>query len=153
MKKGISLILLAFILSSCDNKLFKAESVNIDGDIWEKEEVINMPMTIADTSSVFDYYVTLRNSEDYKYQNIFLFIDLEFPNGRMLKDTLGVDLAGTDGKWKGKGSGSLYDNRILVNRRMKFPLPGEYNFHIRHAMRDESLEGIKTVGVEFEYVQ
>lgn len=153
MKNLILLCVLLISLSACENLLFKAEQVSITDAAWDKEKVISIPMQIADTSSTFDYYVSLRNTEEYPYQNIFLFIDLEFPNGRMLRDTLGVDLAASDGRWKGKGAGSSYDNRILVNRKMKFPLPGDYTFRIRHAMREEQLKGIQTVGVEFDYVR
>ena len=153
MKNLILLCVLLISLSACENLLFKAEQVSITDAAWDKEKVISIPMQIADTSSTFDYYVSLRNTEEYPYQNIFLFIDLEFPNGRMLRDTLGVDLAASDGRWKGKGAGSSYDNRILVNRKMKFPLPGDYTFRIRHAMREEQLKGIQSVGVEFDYVR
>jgi len=153
MKKGLCIFIMAIALISCDNELYKAESKRIEGGTWNKDEVIIIPMGVKDTTSTFDYFVTLRNTEDYPYENIFLFIDLEFPNGRTLRDTLGVDLTTVDGRWKGKGAGSSYDNRILVNRKMRFPLMGEYVFRIRQAMRVEELEGVQTVGIEFDYVQ
>ncbi len=148
---AVSVIMMALL--GCSNSLYQAGKKDIQSGVWEAEDVVVIDMAIQDTSSTFDYYIDLRNSNEYPYQNIYLFIDLVFPNGRKMVDTLSVDLAYPDGRWIGKGAGGYYDCHILFKHRKKFPLPGDYRFKIRHAMRDVELKGIQSVGVEVAYVE
>lgn len=101
---------------------------------------------INDTVSLHNFYVTLRNQERYAFSNIFLFVSLEFPNGKLNIDTLNCPLADAEGRWYGSGLGDLYDNRIIFKERRKFPMAGHYRVSIQQAMRTNQLEGIADVG-------
>lgn len=73
------------------------------------------------------------------------------PDGKIERDTIECQLADAQGRWLGKsGSGSLWDNQVLFNRRTRFPKPGKYVFRFEQAMRDEKLENIMEVGLRIE---
>lgn len=147
---GLSLIIMiAFV--ACSHSYFHQEVMTIDQRGWHIDEPATFEFETSDTSSYLDFYFDLRNTDDYPYQNIYTFIDMRFPNGRLLRDTIhALYLADEAGKWRGKGVGSSYDNSIMYKRRKKLPLPGKYEISITHGMRDSLLVGLERVGIHIE---
>jgi len=74
-------------------------------------------------------------------------MNTKFPNDNMSRDTLEFILADIEGKWLGKGWGSVKENSILISSDMRFPLAGTYEFKIQQAMRQDTLKGIKNIGI------
>jgi len=143
---GLLSIVLFSVFSSCSNGLVFEQSQEIPDAIWDMNQPVNFEFDINDTVSLHNFYVTLRNQEKYSFSNIFLFVSLEFPNGKLNIDTLNCPLADVEGKWYGSGLGDLYDNRIIFKERRKFPMMGHYRVSIQQAMRVDKLEGIADVG-------
>jgi gliding motility-associated lipoprotein GldH len=101
---------------------------------------------MKDTTTLHNFYINLRNGENYAYSNIYVFVELEFPNGKKSIDTVECILADPTGKWIGSGSGSIYDNRFLYQHGKQFPLSGRYKVNIQQGMRTDELNGINDVG-------
>lgn len=133
-------------LISCNQGLVFEKSQEIPNATWDMNAPISFEFDITDTVSLHNFYVTLRNQEAYAFSNIFLFVSLEFPNGKLNIDTLNCPLADAEGRWYGSGLGDLYDNRIIFKERRKFPMAGHYRVSIQQAMRTNQLEGIADVG-------
>ena len=110
-----------------------------------------MNFEVNDTLRLFDFIVDIRHDERYKYSNLYLFIDLNFPNGKVSTDTLELTLADASGEWLGAGAGSLYEIGFKFKDRKKFPLSGIYNIRLRHGMREPEIEGITDVGLSINY--
>ncbi|MEN9333603.1 MAG: hypothetical protein RLY35_783 [Bacteroidota bacterium] len=148
MNKSIFFLFLFLvgIFISCNSGLVFEKSQEITDAKWDMNSPVSFEFDITDTVSLHNFYVTLRNQESYSYSNIFLFVSLEFPNGKMNIDTLNCPLADPEGRWLGSGLGDLYDNRIIFKERRKFPMAGHYRVSIQHAMRLDQLEGIADVG-------
>jgi gliding motility-associated lipoprotein GldH len=101
---------------------------------------------ITDTVSFHDFFINVRNGEEYPYSNVYLFMEMEFPNAKRSIDTINCYLADPTGKWLGTGIGKLYDQRFRIRNRKQFPLAGRYTVTIRQGMRTPELEGIYDVG-------
>lgn len=149
----MGLLLGMAVLTSCDNTHVFEQSQAIEQANWNANQPINFEFDIQDTVSFHNFYVTLRNQESYAYSNIFLFVSLEFPNGKLSIDTINCPLADAEGHWLGSGLGDLYDNRIIFKERKKFPMAGHYRISIQQAMRTENLEGIADVGFRLSKLQ
>jgi gliding motility-associated lipoprotein GldH len=139
--------------AGCDDSHVFEQSQLIENANWNVNQPVNFEFDIQDTVSFHNFYVTLRNQESYAYSNIFLFVSLEFPNGKLSIDTINCPLADTEGHWLGSGLGDLYDNRIIFKERKKFPMAGHYRISIQQAMRTENLEGIADVGFRLSKLQ
>jgi gliding motility-associated lipoprotein GldH len=139
-------LLSSLLLVGCDQNVVFENNIMISPDGWKQDEVVQFEWDITDTISLHNFYVSIRNGEGYQYSNIFLFVSMEFPNGKMSVDTIDCPLADTDGHWLGSGLGDLYDNRIIFKERKKFPMAGHYRITIQQAMREENLEEIHDVG-------
>ncbi len=149
------LIFMVFFLGSCGNKSVYDRSIEIHESGWHQDTVAKFSdVAISDTISPFNFYINLRHSDDYRYSNFYLFLNTTLPNGHTSRDTIELVLADVRGKWYGKGSGHIKDNRVLVREGLIFPLNGTYNFTIEQAMRedDKLLEGVKSVGMRIEKV-
>jgi gliding motility-associated lipoprotein GldH len=139
-------LLSSLLLVGCDQNVVFENNIMISPDGWKQDEVVQFEWDITDTISLHNFYVSIRNGEGYQYSNIFLFVSMEFPNGKMSVDTIDCPLADADGHWLGSGLGDLYDNRIIFKERKKFPMAGHYRITIQQAMREENLEEIHDVG-------
>ncbi len=87
---------------------------------------------------------------NYPFANIYMFLDTRFPDGRIARDTVECQLADYDGRWLGKGSGSIKSNRFLFQKAVRFRQKGNYAFTFEQAMRTSELKGIRDVGLEIE---
>jgi len=149
MMKTVTYLLLAsalLSLVSCDQNMVYEENKVIEGAVWKANDVKSFEFDITDTLQLYNFYVNVRNGEEYPFSNLYLFVEMEFPNGKKSIDTLECPLADQLGNWYGSGLGSIFDNRVLFRERKKFPLSGHYKVDIHQAMRTDALEGIYDVG-------
>ena len=138
-----------FTLSACDtNNLFN-QNEDVP-ELWNKNHKINFSVDVKDTISPFNFYINMRNTTDYQYSNIYLFLETKFPNGMYAIDTVELFVADVNGKWLGKGLGKNKDNQILFRQRGRFPMKGTYVFSFEQAMKNEDLQGINSIGISIE---
>ena len=151
LKKISFILLIVTVLSSCVNKnVIFDESVVISNAAWNNQDFPYFDVNVEDTTSAYNFYLNIRHLENYKYSNFYMFLHTTFPNGNQTHDTIELVLAYPDGRWVGDGSGSMRNNKILLNNNLYFPLKGNYHFEIEQAMREPVLEGVTDVGVCFE---
>ncbi len=140
-------------LYSCDSNKVYEEYIEVEGALWKKENIANFKFLAEDTIAPHNLYINVRNTGDYAYSNLYLFVTLQGPDGNLLKDTVNCKLADKSGKWYGKGIGDLWDLQMPYIGGFKFAQKGEYTFSLEQAMRVENgLDGITDVGLRVETV-
>lgn len=151
LRKAVQMALMvttiALLMSSCGSKAFFDQSLAVDQQGWSSRKMAHFEVPITDTLSTYAFFLQLRHLEDYRYSNLYIFLHTRFPNGTATHDTIECVLAKPDGEWLGKASGSLRENRILLNGALRFPVAGTYRFDIEQAMRQQQLEGIHDIGL------
>ncbi len=120
------------------------DAAELDPDGWRATDTVRLTFEVDQPDHRHDLQFGLRHSEDYPYSNLYLFVRLDYPNGRTLTDTLECPLASPSGEWYGEGSRWI-DQRIGYKRGVGFPLPGEYTLQVVHAMRQDPLPGMAEV--------
>ena len=147
---------LSFLLVSCDsNQVFDAyESVP---NKWHKDAVVSFKINPPDSLNPYNLFVNLRNTNDYKYNNLFLIVEMVFPHGRTIKDTLEYRMAAPSGKLLGTGFTDVKENKLWYKEQVVFEETGDYTVNIQHAMRENGkvngvveLEGITDIGFRIE---
>lgn len=151
----ISLLLVAFctvifIFSGCDKKRFFEENRPIEKGVWLSGNKAEFNVPITDTLVTYNFYINVRNSNDYPYCNLFLFIQTTNPTGRQTRDTVECQLADYEGKWLGSGFSGIKFNRYLIQRGIRLKQKGTYLFKIEQAMRVKELKGIVDIGLRIE---
>ena len=65
-----------------------------------------------DTIILIDLFVKLRTTTDYKFSNLFLVVELNYPNGKVTKDTLEYIMAKPSGELLGSGFTSVKEHKL-----------------------------------------
>lgn len=143
-------ILLLCMLESCDQKMVFDKNEKIPDYNWDQNRALSFIVNISDTVSYHNVYLNVRNAGNYRFSNLFVFINTRFPEGQIQRDTAECILATTDGKWQGEGLGDIWNHRIMLKRHLKFPQAGEYRFDLIQAMRVNPLPGIMDAGIRIE---
>lgn len=145
-----SLIILSCTLASCDKNRVFEQNREIRDAIWNRTDKIKFSVEITDTVSPHNLYVNIRNTSEYPFRNIYLFITTS-SKGIIVKDTFEGILADEKGKWLGSGLGDIWDNTMAYKKNMRFPHTGTYSFEFEQAMRNENLPFIMDVGLRIEH--
>lgn len=159
MRKVILLLLLVPTFISCDdNRVY--DSYHTINNGWAKDEPIQFEISDVDSITSHNLFITLRNTNEYKYSNLFLIAKMDFPNGKNVTDTLEYEMATPEGKWLGTGFNDIKENKLWYKEGVRFRESGTYTFSIEHAVRkngnitgDARLEGVTEVGLRIERSQ
>lgn len=156
MPRRFLVVILVITFMSCDSGSVYSSFKSIK-DGWKEGEEVSFIFKAPDSIKQYDLFVYVRNDENYDFSNLFLIVNMNFPNGDQVVDTLQYDMAAPDGTWLGEGFTSLKESKLWYKEKIRFPLNGEYNIQIQHAMRIngmvegiKALEGIKDIGFEIE---
>lgn len=149
-------LITAFVLTSCDsNRVF--DEYKPVPNAWNKEDVISFNVTPTDSVKPYNLFVNLRNTNAYKYNNIFLIVEMVNPNGKVQKDTLEYKMAEPSGKLLGTGYTDVKENKLWYKEGFVFNETGDYKINIQQAMRERgkvngvvNLEGVTDVGFRIE---
>jgi gliding motility-associated lipoprotein GldH len=152
MIKKILFFLIVFIVTftSCKNDVFYEKIDTIKNETWNVNQKLVYEFEITDSLQYYNIFLNVRNSTDYPYQNFYIFLTNQFPSGLQMVDTLGSILCDPFGKWYGKGSGRIKDNKFLLKKQVRFQQKGKYIFTVQQGMREENLRGIANFGITFE---
>lgn len=126
---------------------------------WKKDQIIEFEMPQLDSLRDYNVFLNVRNSNEYKFNNLFLIVSVDFPHGKTIIDTLEYKLAKPDGTWLGTGIGSIKENKLWFKENIRFREEGLYKLTIAHAVRNNGeadgvtdLIGITDVGYSVEEV-
>jgi gliding motility-associated lipoprotein GldH len=150
IKKATIIFSLLIFFAACDPGRLYDESRGISENGWHKDSLAEFIINVTDTTQLYNFYITVRNNDNYTYRNLYLFLNTRLPNSNLTRDTIELVLADVNGKWLGKGFGAIKDNQIPVRNNLIFPIKGEYIFGIEQAMREETLVGLVDIGIRVE---
>jgi gliding motility-associated lipoprotein GldH len=142
--------LVASVFVSCQPRCVSTSSENIPTGGWYMDSVVSLDIPIEESQSSTDWIVYVRHTVDYGYQNFWLFLDLQCPDGTLLTDTVECYLADHRGRWLGNGWGALREMPILWQQGFGSLQPGHYTLNVRHGMRTNVLHEISAIGVEIK---
>lgn len=148
--KRLTLSVFALLLISCDGNRLMDENIELGKSGWSSADAKSFNFNVADTVSRYNVLVNVRNTSEYKYKNLYLFIEMTSPSNKFFRDTVEFQLADAKGKWLGSGIGNIWQNQLLLIREAKLLELGNYSVKIIHGMRDDTLNEISDVGLRVE---
>lgn len=147
--KASSIVIFIFIcisISSCnDDYIFdKYETI---GNTWNQNRPVQFNFSAPDSINNYNLFINIRNTKDYKFNNLFLISELNYPNGKTVIDTLEYQMTLPNGTFLGTGFSDLKENKLWYkgfNEPFKFTELGDYKIILKQAMRKNgAVEGIK----------
>ncbi|SRX52794.1 gliding motility lipoprotein GldH [Aequorivita sp. CIP111184] len=156
MNKLVAFFLLSVMFVSCESNTVFSETQSME-DYWGAGEVVEFKLPQMDSLKNYNLFLNIRNTNDYKFNNIFLIVSMNFPHGKTVTDTLEYRMANPDGSWMGQGIGDIKENKLWYKEHVQFFEEGNYTVDIAQAMRNNGavegvtkLEGITDVGFSVE---
>jgi gliding motility-associated lipoprotein GldH len=147
-----------YLLVSCDSNQVYDVYKSVP-NTWHKDSVVSFNVTAPDSINPYNLFVNLRNTNDYKFSNLFLIVEMVFPHGKTVTDTLEYRMADPTGKLLGTGLTDVKENKLWYKEQVIFNESGEYTLNIQHAMRENGkvngvvdLEGVTDIGFRIEHL-
>ncbi|WP_418264522.1 gliding motility lipoprotein GldH [Flavobacterium faecale] len=154
IKSSFFILLMAILFCSCDEKRVFDEYQTV-GSAWHKDSVVSFDLPVLDSTKRYDLFLNLRANNNYPYNNIFLIVTLEKPNGYTKVDTLEYEMASPDGSLLGEGFTDIKESKLFYKEGVRFR--GKYKVNIKQAVREsgkvpgvKELEGITDIGLRIE---
>lgn len=154
--KNLAALCVIIMSVACDENAVYHDYKSLSG-VWHKDSSAVFQVNEIDTLQSHDLFVMVRNDNQYPFSNLFLFTEMQFPNGRIITDTLEYEMAEPNGTWLGTGFGDVKENKLWYKEGVRFNEKGTYTFYIKQLMRRNGevapitvLEGIRDVGLRIE---
>ena len=140
------------LLLSCNRNSVFSDYRALKGSKWPQDSILTFDMTVPDSTKIYNLFLDVRNEGRYPYSNLWLFVKIIPPKGKVVNDTIELTLANPEGKWLGYGLGDLYDMKYPYKQTTFFPNAGYYRFEVRQGMRTEDgvLKGIHDFGITLD---
>ncbi len=146
--KYISNLLVAVLLVGCNSNVVYDNSVRVANPTWHCDSVACFEVEVTDTTTDYESAILIRNSGDYMYQNLWLFVSEIAPDSTVVCDTIEYYLADNYGRWLGSGIGSLYTSLYYYKEDLHYSQEGVYRYEIRQGMREDELRGVTNIGMQ-----
>ena len=134
--KRIFFYLFVFFIA-CQNNKAQHKYYVFEDNKWNSDSIVSFNFDNIDTTASYDIYLKIRHSVDYRFQNLFLFSNINNE-----KDTIEIFLSQKNGKWNGKGFGDIKEIDVLISKEASFENFDEANYSFEQAMRYNDLEKI-----------
>ncbi len=159
LKSSFLFILILVAFSACDKKRVFDE-YKLVGEAWNKDLVVDFNLPKLDTLKKYNLYVNLRADDSYEFNNLFLIVSLEQPDGLTKIDTLEYQMADVDGTLLGDGFSDIKESKLVYKEKVQFKASEKNKVHIKQAVRKtgnvvgvSNLKGITAVGFRIESLE
>ena len=132
------------MLTSCSDREVYSRTHTLD-DVWTYADSLVFDYNIQDTLMPYNVVLTIRHSDEYAFENLYIQASTLFPDGRLVSSPVSLELANEQGQWIGKCSGHICKAEIEMASRAYFQVPGDYRLVLKQFSRMESLEGVLSV--------
>ncbi len=145
------LVVLCFVLASCETIDLYEKVAPIPGHEWKSSLQPRFRFTISDTTSSYQLYIILRHTEKYNFNNIWVNVHAKGPDSVKQSFLVELPLATNERGWLGSGIDDVYEHRIKLSQdQMKFKKSGTYEFALQHIMRQDPLAHVMNAGMRIE---
>ena len=148
--------LVLLILLSCDKTRVFDDYKSV-GKAWHRDTIVKFDLPKLDSSKKYNLFLNLRNNDNYPFNNIFLLVSLENPDGLTKVDTLEYEMANADGTLLGDGFTDIKESKLYYKENAVFDKAGTYKISIQQAVRksgkvvgEKELNGVSEVGFRIE---
>ena len=152
LRNSLSYLFAACVAVACSNENTVYHSYqSLPDEGWGKSDTLSFPLSVTDSiPATLRIFAEVRNKIDYPYHDLHLFISRNMPDSTVWHtDTIVLSLADSNGKWTGKGWGSVYQAETFVKSVQ--PLhPSNYTIKVMSGMKDLKLQGINDIGIRIE---
>ncbi len=151
----VLLLLLCCVMGGCLPSPYYQKQESIPQNQWSYNFNPTFKFDITDSSAHYRPYFIIQHTQAYPYSNLWMWMYIKTPGATTIKkERVNVILADPTGRWKGRGMGAIYEERVLLDLgdSVKFNRNGTYEIMLEQNMRINPLPEILHVGFRLEMV-
>lgn len=148
----VLLVALSTMMIACGQINIYEKTVTVPAHAWSSSFKPGFDFDITDSSSVYQVFLVIRHTEQYRYNNIYLNLRIKGPgNDSALVLRREIKLANNE-RWLGEGMDDIYEHRTPIGLLgdTKALTPGTYHFTLEQIMREDPLDHVLDVGLRVE---
>tara|TARA_A100001011_G_scaffold125187_1_gene132129 strand:- start:13852 stop:14313 length:462 start_codon:yes stop_codon:yes gene_type:complete len=138
-------LLIFFSLLSCNERLVYSEYDTFGETKWAYKNPKYFHISALDTTYTYNGSLHFTILTDYPYRNIWFRYNM---SDKKEPEQIQMTLATKQGKWLGKGGGRLRHYSLPLFQNKKLTHQDTFTFWVQQYMRVDTLQGIKSVGLE-----
>jgi gliding motility-associated lipoprotein GldH len=151
MNKIIIIVFLIVGLSSCATLDVYEKQIPFPQHEWSSKTKPTFNFTIQDTTSAYNFFVVLRHTDAYQFQNIWLNITVKFPDSTYTVKR--EFMLANNTQWLGSSIDDVVEHRLSFNNLPIHLKKGNYQFTLEQIMREDPLQNFLNAGIRVEKVQ
>jgi gliding motility-associated lipoprotein GldH len=118
--------------------------------IWNTNNNPSFNFTITDTASLYNFFIVLRHSDAYQFNNIWINVTTIAPGDTAQVQQLNLKLGDNTKGWMGSAMDDIIEHRILITHNPVKLKSGNYTFILQQIMREDQLPNIYNAGIRVE---
>lgn len=134
-------------LCSCSSEYLYQSQQPIPAEQWMYQDSVRFQFQVPDTITRYDFYLDMEYDAAYPFQNLYLRLSTDYPNGRRLSKVRSFDLFDAHGEVLGKSTSGHYRLRTPLQENAYFNAEGQYTVTVAQYTRLDSLPGIRAIGL------
>ena len=150
MKQGQIFVILALALTACNSDTVFEQKLNVSEAGWTAKDSLVYPFEIQDTTLFYEMMLDVDFKEGYRYQNLYVNIHTRFPDGKLEKDVVSLELGTPGGKWHGQCSGGECSVPVQLQQKFSFPQPGKYVISLHQFTRVDTIKELNTLTLSIQ---
>jgi gliding motility-associated lipoprotein GldH len=143
---------LLLFFASCDETAYYQKSFGFKNNMWSQDVKPKFEVEFQDTTKLYDFVLTLRTTTDYKYSNLWIFLNSTPPVGESVREPYEIKTTFPDGSWIGKETGTIVEHQLVFKRR-RLPYKGKYKFVVEQAITEKTVDEVLDISLRVEEVK
>jgi gliding motility-associated lipoprotein GldH len=141
-------------LFSCKRIELYEKTAFIPHHQWAGTFKPSFTFNIQDTSAAYQVYFTIRHTDRYNFNNIYVNLSIQQPGADTAQSVrYDLPLGNNENGWLGSGMDDIYEHRVPLTpsgQSFYFRKAGNYTFTVQQIMREDPLEQVMNVGIRLE---
>lgn len=133
-------------LQSCTTPPFYEKVYSFEDNEWKQPVKPSFTVDIQDINKEYNFIVTLRTTTDYKFSNLWIYMNTVTPDGTKAREPFEIHITNPDGSWTGKKTGTIVENLLKFNKR-KLPKKGKYTFTLEQGITTSKVDEVLDIGL------
>ena len=152
MRTTLFLFGLLLLLQACESPAFYNKSYAFKDHKWSQDVKPSFLIDFKDTVTLYDFVITLRTTTDYKYNNLWVFLNTTTPNRKSVREPYEIKTTYPDGSWIGKKTGTVVEHQLVFKRR-RLPFIGKYKFVLEQGISEKVIDEVLDVSLRVQEVK
>ena len=150
-----SVILLCCFLGGCLPSPYFQKQESIPQNQWNYNFRPTFKFEVTDSTARYQPYFIIQHTQAYPYSNLWMWLYIKAPGDKSgKKERVNIMMADPTGKWKGRGIGAVYEERVYLDLgdSVRFNRNGLYEISLEQNMRVNPLPEVLHVGLRVEKI-